>query len=84
MDTLRGFAAAVCGPDRRAYAVPDPTDVSYERHTLVVAAEGERPRIDLYEGYWAPDVTGTRLAHVLRQRSPSLRWCGWVWTRSTC
>lgn len=65
MDTIRSFVRSVRGEDDTLYAVPDVTDTSFELHTLVASAGGGRPRTDYYEGYWAPEVRGTRLAHVL-------------------
>ncbi|MCC5947519.1 MAG: hypothetical protein JJT89_03595 [Nitriliruptoraceae bacterium] len=66
LSTLRSFAGAVRGASREAYAVPDTTDTTFELHTLVLPADDDHPRTDLYEGYWAPESTGTRLAHVTR------------------
>ena len=64
--TLRGFAGAIRDPERAMYAVPDRTDTTFELHTLVLPADDHHRRTDLYEGYWAPESTGTRLAHVAR------------------
>lgn len=64
--TLRGFARAVSGGSAATYAIPDATDTTFELHTLVLPATDDRPRTDLYEGYWAPESSGTRLAHVIR------------------
>jgi hypothetical protein len=66
LSTLRGFARAIRDPQRPMFAVPDRTDTSYELHTLVLPADDGHRRTDLYEGYWAPESTGTRLAHVAR------------------
>lgn len=66
LSTLRGFAGAIRDPQRPMFAVPDRTDTTFELHTLVLPGDDEHRRTDLYEGYWAPESTGTRLAHVLR------------------
>ena len=78
MTTLRGFVQAVIAEEQKGgakgkwqvYSEADQTDETFELHTFTVVppedADPRVPRTDFYEGYWAEEVRGTRLAHVWR------------------
>lgn len=73
METLRGLATSYAsaaspadGPRRRSWSVPDRYDCTFELHGFVVEGGDGHPQVDLYEGYWAAGMQGTKLAHVGR------------------
>jgi hypothetical protein len=81
----------------RHFSVPDRSDHSFELHSFVVPADpaaGTTRQLEFFEGYWAPDVTGTRWAHLLSwgrhlclrsptTLSPRVRWLWWAFWGST-
>src|SRR5258705_2344073 len=66
METLKGFVAALLC-DRPYYSKPDEVSDSYElrRFKLRRDALEEWPETDFYEYYWAHQMYGTTLSHVL-------------------
>jgi hypothetical protein len=74
MATLRAFVRKYrdhrpAGPARdcEIYSVPDRCDRRFHLHSYIVkGADPAAPQLDFYEGYWAPDVTGTRWTHLGR------------------
>lgn len=48
-------------------SVPDRCDTTFELHAYTVPSQesqGTLPQVDFYEGYWAPAMRGTRMAHI--------------------
>jgi hypothetical protein len=91
--TMRTFVETYArGRGAPVWSVPDRCDRSFELHTFVVPAQqsaGGLPQMDFYEGYWAAQMRGTRVSHLLRWaqrlvlRWPAslprrVRWLWWV------
>lgn len=81
MVTLRGFVQKIIVTEQgggaigewQVYSEADQADETFELHTFTAVppeqADPRVPQTDFYEGYWAEEVRGTRLAHVWR----------WMW-----
>lgn len=95
VDSLRGFMGGLFPGEGEpeVYTMPDRCDTTFELQVFVAPARAGRARrrTDFYEGYWASEIRGTRVAHVtswlrrLLLRWPAslprrLRWLWWlVW-----
>lgn len=70
METLRGFVKTFLAPGTY-YSKPDTLSASYElrriklRRSVREAVNTDWPETDFYEYYWAHQMYGTRISHVL-------------------
>jgi hypothetical protein len=64
MDTLRAFVTNAVGAHYRFLGKPDRISESLELYRLSAHKQGDIPRTDFYELYWAHLMEGTTWAHV--------------------